>query len=92
MATGQPPWSEYNTPASAMFHIAQTKDYPQLPKWFSTDAKEFLKLCFRSKPSERANVFKLLRHPWMMSALQLKLSKAISTNPNINSRKSSVIS
>jgi mitogen-activated protein kinase kinase kinase 3 len=46
MATGHPPWSEYKSPASAMFHIAQTKEGPTVPSWLSQSAKEFLSLCF----------------------------------------------
>ena len=83
MASGRPPWSEYKNPTTAMFHIAQaTGDIafkiPEFPHHLSEDGKNFLKLCLRENPEDRANICQLLGHPWIM-----KLSER---SPEVKSR------
>ncbi|KAG4954482.1 hypothetical protein JHK82_040068 [Glycine max] len=49
MATTKPPWSKYKGVA-AMFKIANSNDYPQIPSHLSEDAQFFLKLCLQRDP------------------------------------------
>lgn len=65
MATGFPPFSKFKNYATAMFHIAQSRECPQLPESLSEDGKDFLIQCFHYEPRDRLNVFQLMRHRWM---------------------------
>jgi len=67
MATGSPPWSQYQNSTTALYNIVQSKKGPLIPEFLSIDAKEFLKTCFKIKPYERANVCRLLGHKWIKS-------------------------
>lgn len=64
MATGANPWPEFQDPVSALYRIGYSGDVPEIPKWFSSNAKEFLKICFRRDPKERWTAKKLLDHPF----------------------------
>lgn len=69
MLTGAPPFSRL-PPMQAMFRIGEGKEDPlegvaaQLPP--SSSLKEFLQLCFKSNPLERATPAVLLSHPWIV--------------------------
>lgn len=69
MATGKPPWSNYNAPVAAMFHIASSKDPPPIPDHLSPEAQDFLRLCFNRVPTERPNASRLLKHPFITNTL-----------------------
>lgn len=45
MATGKPPWSEYNNPLAIMFQIVNSNKPPELPTNLSETARDFLKKC-----------------------------------------------
>ena len=68
MATAKPPWSDFTTPVSAMFHIASAKGPPPLPGHISHEARDFLLLCFNRVPKERPNAGRLLQHPFITAA------------------------
>jgi hypothetical protein len=42
MLTGKPPWVQFNTQVSALFHIASSKDPPKMPDDVSTAGSTFL--------------------------------------------------
>eukprot|EP00884_Botryococcus_braunii_P019516 jgi/Botrbrau1/6248/Bobra.0129s0003.2 len=65
MATGKPPWSQFSSQVSALFHIASSKGPPPIPEHLSPEAKDFLLLCFNRVPKERPNATRLLKHPWL---------------------------
>ncbi|KAK3242809.1 hypothetical protein CYMTET_47512 [Cymbomonas tetramitiformis] len=50
MATGKPPWSEFASQVSALFHIASSQSSPPLPEFLSAEAEDFLHLCFNRDP------------------------------------------
>eukprot|EP00741_Cyanophora_paradoxa_P001846 tig00000507_g1789.t1 len=68
MATGKPPWSQFQSQVSALFHIASAKGPPPIPEHLSADAHDFLMLCFRRSPKERPNASRLLTHPFVANA------------------------
>jgi serine/threonine protein kinase len=68
MATAKPPWSEYVTQVSALFHIASAKGPPPLPASVSPEARDFMLLCFNRVPKDRPNATRLLQHPFVAGA------------------------
>lgn len=94
MATGKPPW-HYKTNQIAVFmHVCTTDEVPQLPSELSDVSRDFILNCFKRKPSDRPNVCKLLRHPFINSlgSPQLELN-LVRTEDNYasNSTKFSTI-
>lgn len=65
MATGKPPWSQYGSQVSAMFHIAKSKGPPMIPEDLSPDCKDFLYLCFNRNWRQRPQASTLLQHPFL---------------------------
>lgn len=65
MATGKPPWSQYGSQVSAMFHIAKSKGPPLIPQELSPECKDFLYLCFNRNWRERPSAGALLDHPFV---------------------------
>lgn len=53
MATGRPPFSHFETPVSALFHIAVSPEPPPFPEHLSDTAHDFLTLCFQVRHPER---------------------------------------
>ncbi len=47
MLTGKPPYHEIQDQVSALFHIASATSPPALPPGLSTEAQDFLSLCFQ---------------------------------------------
>ena len=62
MLTGKPPFYEFKTHVAAMFHIATTTDYPNIPNDLSDEAIDFIHLCLTREPKKRPNCIKLLKH------------------------------
>ncbi|XP_057873012.2 mitogen-activated protein kinase kinase kinase 5 isoform X2 [Cryptomeria japonica] len=60
MATGRPPWSEYEG-AAAMFKVFKN-EVPPIPDCLSLEGRDFVRCCLRRNPAERATAFKLLDH------------------------------
>jgi serine/threonine protein kinase len=65
MATGRPPWYYKTNQIAVFMHVCTTDETPQLPPELSEPAKDFILSCFKRKPSERPNVYKLLKHPFI---------------------------
>jgi len=65
MATGKPPWSQYKNQFTALYYIGHAVDPPPYPAELSTTAHQFLDLIFQRNPRKRANVYKLLHHPFI---------------------------
>ncbi|DBA78684.1 hypothetical protein WJX77_001730 [Trebouxia sp. C0004] len=65
MATGKPPWSQFQSQVSALFHIASSKGPPPIPENISPECRDFLLLCFNRVPKERPNATRLLQHPFL---------------------------
>eukprot|EP01084_Bolivina_argentea_P051631 94995_1 len=69
MLTGKPPWHQFKTQASALFHIASTSKPPQLPSNLSPAAKSFILCCLQRCPKQRPNSYKLLKHPFVSDVI-----------------------
>jgi len=67
MATGKPPWHEFSSSISALFHIASSTGTPPIPSLLSDDAHDFLKLAFIRNPKERPSAATLLQHAFITS-------------------------
>ncbi|KAG6634643.1 mitogen-activated protein kinase kinase kinase 18 [Carya illinoinensis] len=65
MATGSTPWPEMNDPVSALYRIGFSDDVPELPRFCSENAKDFLTKCLRRDPRERWTAKELLGHPFL---------------------------
>ena len=68
MATGKPPFSEFGSQVSALFHIASGTGPPPIPEFLSAEAHDFLILCFNRVPRDRPNASRLLRHPFAIAS------------------------
>ena len=53
----------------------QTKSSPDYPRAISEELKDFLDCCLQNIPTQRANVFELIRHPFVQ---QMKLKQPLS--------------
>lgn len=65
MLTGKPPWSNFSSQISALFHIASAKAPPPLPSGISPSAVDFLLLTFKRSPRERPQASYLLKHAFV---------------------------
>ncbi|KAI3832196.1 hypothetical protein MKX03_016491 [Papaver bracteatum] len=70
MLTGKRPW---NFPSQTTDiwetlsnYIASDTEYPIIPTWVSSKARDFLDKCFIKNPRDRWNVDKLLSHPFIV--------------------------
>ena len=63
---GQPPYHELD-PMPALFRIVND-DCPPLPDGASPVVRDFLLQCFQKDSNLRVSAWKLLKHPWMVSA------------------------
>ncbi|XP_037477858.1 mitogen-activated protein kinase kinase kinase 17-like [Triticum dicoccoides] len=69
MATGRAPWSGMDGDALGALHrIGYTEAVPEVPKWLSADAKDFLARCLVRQASDRCTSAQLLEHPFLASA------------------------
>ncbi|CAL1401010.1 unnamed protein product [Linum trigynum] len=64
MATGKPPWSQYEGVA-AMFKIGNSRELPAIPDHLSEDGKDFIRQCLQRNPLHRATASQLLEHPFV---------------------------
>ncbi|KAF2078532.1 hypothetical protein CYY_000157 [Polysphondylium violaceum] len=65
MATALPPWSHITELAAVIYHIANTNSTPKVPDHLSSEAHDFLSLCFKRDPKERPDATQLLKHPFV---------------------------
>uniref|UniRef100_A0A0C9S3I4 mitogen-activated protein kinase kinase kinase n=1 Tax=Wollemia nobilis TaxID=56998 RepID=A0A0C9S3I4_9CONI len=68
MATGKPPWSEYEG-AAAMFKVFRS-EVPPIPDSLSPGGREFIRCCLKRNPAERPTASQLLDHPFVRNASQ----------------------
>lgn len=66
MATGKPPWSEYEG-AAAMFKVFKS-EVPSIPDTLSAEGKDFIAQCLHRNPAERPTASQLLDHPFVRDA------------------------
>ena len=71
--TGLPPFSELDE-LSLLMQMAQSTQTPTYPADVSDELRDFLDCCFQVEPNRRANVYELLRHPFIQ---QMKLKQPL---------------
>ncbi|XAR70281.1 Mitogen-activated protein kinase kinase kinase [Bertholletia excelsa] len=88
MATGKPPWSQYEGVA-AMFKIGNSKELPPIPDNLSDEGKDFVRKCLQRNPSLRPTAAELLEHLFVKNAVTLERpilnSETHETPPTITS-------
>jgi serine/threonine protein kinase len=47
MATGNPPWSEYNNVTAVLYNLMNLKKTPELPEYLSEECKDFISCCLK---------------------------------------------
>ncbi|XP_015081837.2 mitogen-activated protein kinase kinase kinase 18-like [Solanum pennellii] len=67
MATGGSPWNNVTTAASLLYKIAFSEQSPEIPKFLSLQARDFLSKCLKRDPKERWTAKHLLKHPFLES-------------------------
>ncbi|CAN4103517.1 unnamed protein product [Withania somnifera] len=65
MATGRSPWTNVTNAASFLYQVAFSDQSPEIPKFLSLKAKDFLSKCLRRDPKERWTAKELLKHPFL---------------------------
>ncbi|KAJ8568529.1 hypothetical protein K7X08_028062 [Anisodus acutangulus] len=65
MATGGSPWTNVTNPAALLYQIAFSGQSPEIPKFLSLEAKDFLSKCLRRDARERWTAKELLKHPFL---------------------------
>ncbi|XP_004243483.1 mitogen-activated protein kinase kinase kinase 18-like [Solanum lycopersicum] len=78
MATGGSPWNNVTNAASLLYKIAFSEQSPEIPKFLSLQARDFLSKCLTRDPKERWTAKQLLKHPFLE---ELNLNST-STNQN----------
>lgn len=69
MLSGKPPWPEFESMWSAIYHIANSSGPPPgVPKDIGPVTKDFLDRCFVRDVRERASAAELLEHPFCKNA------------------------
>nr|CAB3464571.1 unnamed protein product [Digitaria exilis] len=73
MATGRAPWSGVVADVLAAVRlIGYTDASPEVPRWLSAEAKDFLAGCLARRPCDRPTAAQLLEHPFLASAASVK--------------------
>eukprot|EP00760_Papus_ankaliazontas_P020604 PhM_4_TR18470/c1_g1_i1/m.32539 len=66
MLTGKPPWPEFNSMWTAIYHIAHSTGLPsQIPNDLPPEIMDFLLKTFDRDPMTRASAAELMEHPWL---------------------------
>ncbi|CAL5096069.1 unnamed protein product [Urochloa decumbens] len=69
MATGRAPWSGVvGDVLAAVRLIGYTDAAPEVPKWLSADARDFVGRCLARRAGDRPTAAELLEHPFLASA------------------------
>ena len=87
MLTGKPPWVQFNTQVSALFHIASSKDPPQMPEEVSDYCREFLLQTFNRDPKRRPNASKLLQHGYLKDVPDTQIRHTSSFSPRTEAER-----
>ncbi|XP_009796297.1 mitogen-activated protein kinase kinase kinase 18-like [Nicotiana sylvestris] len=82
MATGGSPWTNVTNSASLLYKIAFSGQSPEIPKFLSLQAKDFLSKCFRRDQKERWTAKQLLKHPFLEEISNFKeIQDSITSSP-----------
>jgi serine/threonine protein kinase len=73
MVTGRPPWHTKTNTIGVFMHVVNSNEAPEIPSDLSQDGKHFILACLRRNPSERQNVYQLLRHPFIVGTPSVEL-------------------
>ncbi|KAK6784940.1 hypothetical protein RDI58_018395 [Solanum bulbocastanum] len=65
MATGGSPWTNVTNAASLLYKIAFSGQSPEIPKFLSLQARDFLSKCLTRDSIERWTAKQLLKHPFL---------------------------
>ncbi|KAK3188425.1 hypothetical protein Dsin_027986 [Dipteronia sinensis] len=65
MATGRPPWVGLSDPVTALYRIGFSGDVPEIPIFFTKQAKDFVAKCLIKDPRERWSASELLKHEFI---------------------------
>ena len=65
MLTGNPPWHNEESKVGLLMKITFSNGVLEYPENISAELLDFLQCCFQIEPSNRANVFELLQHPFI---------------------------
>ncbi|XP_039803599.1 mitogen-activated protein kinase kinase kinase 17-like [Panicum virgatum] len=69
MATGRAPWSGVvGDVLAAVRLIGYTDAAPEVPRWLSAEARDFVDRCLARRPGDRPTAAQLLEHPFLASA------------------------
>jgi len=64
MITGHPPWFDEDE-LTLIFKFVTIEKGPKYPSQLSDEIRDFMTCCFQIEPSRRANVYELMRHPFV---------------------------
>lgn len=65
MATGKPPWAQFDNPVTAMYQIACADALPSIPDELSEQGRHFLHKCLTRDPDSRPDATSLLLVPFV---------------------------
>ena len=69
LVTGHPPWFDEDQ-LTVIFKFATIERGPKYPSKLSVEIRDFMDCCFQIETNKRANVYELIRHPFIQ---QMKL-------------------
>ncbi|KAL3332789.1 hypothetical protein AABB24_033049 [Solanum stoloniferum] len=83
MATGGSPWNNVTNAASLLCKIAFSGQSPEIPKFFSLQARDFLNKCLRRDSKERWTAKQLLKHPFLeeSNSNSTKIQDIVTSSP-----------
>ncbi|EAZ15192.1 mitogen-activated protein kinase kinase kinase 17 [Oryza sativa Japonica Group] len=77
MATGRAPWSDMDNVLPALHKIGYTDAVPDLPRWLSPEAKDFLRGCLQRRAGDRPTAAQLLQHPFISKSCGLNNKETV---------------
>ena len=83
MLTGKPPWVQFNTQVSALFHIASSKEPPTMPADISAACRAFLLQTFARDPKHRPNASRLLQHDFVRDIADTQVRAALCVSARV---------
>ncbi|CAN6345990.1 unnamed protein product [Urochloa humidicola] len=85
MATGRAPWSGVvGGVLAAVRLIGYTDAAPEVPKWLSAEARDFVGRCLARRPGDRPTAAELLEHPFLASAGGCESGKWVSPKSTLD--------